>query len=417
MLDTVLLQVVKSREQYEKVARYIQKDSIGKKTMAIVKDIGKYFESTEETEIDFPAFRSLFFNAYHIGLKDDDITYYNNVLTVMEKDAPEAVQKNLINALLEKQLATSVANDIDLYMSGEEIDIVHAIFSEAQQTKDALQRTTSFVKATFEDSSIEEGLSDDVGYDWCLPMLNKTYRKIQAGDATIIAARPGKGKTTFLCQQNLAMARTMPVGKTIVWFNNESRRQKIMSRQIQSALGKTDKELHAMKNDGTLRPAYLEAMGTLGRVEIYDVHGKSNLYVEEILETYGEDGVGAIIFDMLDKLKFKLPQGMREDQRLEALYTWGRELGVKYICPTFPSSQISVEGAGLLFPADHMLKDSKTGKQGACDNILMIGSSEDPMIEHVRGISMPKEKVKRNGQEFLQGEVLFNSDIGRYIEG
>jgi replicative DNA helicase len=70
----------------------------------------------------------------------------------------------------------------------------------------------------------------------------------------------------------------------------------------------------------------------------------------------------------------------------------------------------------MLFPAEHMLKDSKTGKQGACDNILMLGSSEDPCIANTRGISMAKEKIKRAGEEHLQGEVLFDADIGRYIE-
>jgi len=313
-------------------------------------------------------------------------------------------------------MATRIASDIDEYQAGEEIDIVNAVFSTSQQTKLALERTVSFDKSTFEDSSLEEGLSDDVGYDWCLPMLNKVYRKIQGGDATIVAARPGKGKTTFLCQQNAAMAKTMPKTKTIVWLNNESRRQKIMSRQIQAALGKTDKELHKMKQDGTLKDAYITEMGSASRVEIYDIHGKDHGYIEEILETYGPDGIGAIVFDMLDKVKMPMPQGTREDQRLEELYTWGRELGVFYNCPTFPTSQISVEGAGLLFPAEHMLKDSKTGKQGATDNILMLGSSEDPMIMTTRGISLAKEKVKRAGEDHLQGEVLFDSDRGMFIE-
>ena len=247
-------------------------------------------------------------------------------------------------------------------------------------------------------------------------MLNKAYRNIQGGDATIVAARPGKGKTTFMCQQNLAMAADMAEGKTIVWLNNESRRQMIMSRQIQTALGKTSEELHVMMKAGTLKDAYIAAMGSANRVEIYDIHGKSHTFVEEILETYGLDGVGAIIFDMVDKIKMPMAAGMREDQRLEELYTWSRELGVLYNCPTFPTSQISAEGAGLLFPADHLLKDSKTGKQGACDNILMLGSSADPMIVNTRGISMAKEKTKRAGADHLQGEVLFNTDIGRYIE-
>ena len=416
MIDLALLKVIKYRDQYNKVARFIPKDAISKKTNAIVNDIGRYFDSTDEDVIEFDSFRSLFFTSYHKNLKEDDVKYYNSLLTKMEQDVPDAVKKNMINALLELKLATNVANLIDEYQAGEEIDIVNAVFSAAEQTKDALERTTKFEKATFDDSSVEEGLSDDTGYKWCLPMLNNVYRRIQGGDATIIAARPGKGKTTFLCQQNHAMAQDMPKGKTIVWLNNESRRQKIMSRQIQSAVGKTDKELHAMMKAGTLKDAYIEAMGSASRVEIYDIHGKNHVYIEEILETYGIDGIGAIVFDMLDKVKMPMPQGMREDQRLEELYTWGRELGVSYNCPTFPTSQISVEGAGLLFPAEHMLKDSKTGKQGACDNILMLGSSEDPMIMNTRGISMAKEKIKRAGQEHLQGEVLFDADTGRYIE-
>ena len=416
MIDLTLLRILKYREQFDKVARYIPTEAMSKKTNAIIKDIGKYFETTEETVIDFSSFRSLFFSAYHKNLKEDDIKFYNTLLTNMEADVPDAVKKNIINALLELKMATRIASDIDEYQAGEEIDIVNAVFSTSQQTKLALERTVSFDKSTFEDSSLEEGLSDDVGYDWCLPMLNKVYRKIQGGDATIVAARPGKGKTTFLCQQNAAMAKTMPKTKTIVWLNNESRRQKIMSRQIQAALGKTDKELHKMKQDGTLKDAYITEMGSASRVEIYDIHGKDHGYIEEILETYGPDGIGAIVFDMLDKVKMPMPQGTREDQRLEELYTWGRELGVFYNCPTFPTSQISVEGAGLLFPAEHMLKDSKTGKQGACDNILMLGSSEDPMILNTRGISMAKEKIKRAGEDHLQGEVLFDADIGRYIE-
>lgn len=415
-IDLALLRVLKYREQYDKVARYIPREAMSKQTNAIVKDIGKYFDNNEETKVDFTTFRSLFFTSYHKNLKDEDVKYYNTLLTNMETDVPEAVKKNMVNSLLEIKMATQVASQIDDYQAGEEIDIVNAIFDIARSTKETLERTTQFEKAGFDDSSVEEGLSDDTGYKWCLPMLNKVYRNIQGGDATIVAARPGKGKTTFLCQQNLAMAQDMAEGKTIVWLNNESRRQKIMSRQIQTALGKTDKELHAMMKAGTLKDEYIAAMGNANRVEIYDIHGKNHTFIEEILETYGLDGIGAIVFDMVDKIKMPMAAGMREDQRLEELYTWSRELGVLYNCPTFPTSQISVEGAGLLFPAEHMLKDSKTGKQGACDNILMLGSSEDPMIINTRGISMAKEKIKRAGEEHLQGEVLFDADIGRYIE-
>ncbi len=415
-IDISLLRIIKKRSNYDKIARYVPKDGMSKQTNALVKDIGKYFGATDEEVINFNSFRSLFFTSYHKNLKAEDKDFYNKLITRMETDVPEAVEKNIVNNLLELKLATKVAHIIDEYQDEAEIDLVDTLYRLVTDTKDSLSRQSQFECATFDDSTIDDDISDDVGYKWPLKMLNEHFRRIQGGDATIIAARPGKGKTTFLCQLNLSMAQDMPAHKKIIWFNNESRRQKIMSRQIQSALGKTDTELHAMKKDGTLKEAYVKAMGSADRVMIHDIHGKGHTYLEEILESVGIGNVGAIIFDMLDKVKMPMAANMREDQRLEELYTWGRELGVIYNCPTFPSSQVSVEGAGLLFPAEHMLKDSKTGKQGACDNILMLGSSEDPMIASTRGISMAKTKAGRAGTGLLQGEVLFDGDRGRYVE-
>jgi replicative DNA helicase len=68
-----------------------------------------------------------------------------------------------------------------------------------------------------------------------------------------------------------------------------------------------------------------------------------------------------------------------------------------------------------MYPREGMLKDSKTGKQGACDNILMIGYNPDPTEFRKRFISMPKYKNLRAGQMPCQAEVLFDGDKGLYI--
>jgi replicative DNA helicase len=156
-------------------------------------------------------------------------------------------------------------------------------------------------------------------------------------------------------------------------------------------------------------------MGSLDRVRVYDIHGKNHVYLMEILESIGIDNVGAVICDMLDNVKFPLQDGAREDQRLEQMYQWFREMGVYYSCPMFATSQISNEGAGLMFPSENMLKDSKTGKQGACDGILMIGTSDDPLRAQYRGLSFPKEKHKLEGKEHMRAEVVFDSDRGVYL--
>lgn len=415
MIDLALLRIIKYREQFDKVHRYIPKSSIDKKTRAITEDIRKYFESNPDEEvIDFPSFRSMFFTTWHKGLSDSDCDFYNKLIERMEEDVPESIKKNIINQLLELEFATNVGNVIEDYQAGEDIEVVASIDNLVSRIKESLERTSAFEFADFDDSTVGQE-SDDDGYNWPLKCMNEHYRKIQGGDQYIVAARPGKGKTTFLTHLNYAMSKQMPENKVIVWFNNESRRQRIMSRQIQSAMYMTNGELKQLQLQGKLREQYIKVMGSADRVRVYDIHGKNNFHLEEILEGIGLENVGAIVIDMLDNVKFPTLKDVREDQRLEQLYQWSRELGVKYNCPVFPTSQISNEGAGLMFPNENMLKDSKTGKQGACDGIIMIGSSDDPLLQNKRGLSMPKTKSKREGMPDMMEEITFDADKGRYL--
>ena len=412
-IDLALLRVIKYKEQFDKVHRYIPLSAIDKRTKLIVADFKKYFTANpDEEKLDFPAFRSMFFNAWHKKLSDSDVKFYNTLITKIEEDVAETIKKNIINNLLELEYATGVANVIQTYEQGDDIEVVEAVDNLTKHTKDMLERSTNIEFAQFEESTIGE--EEEGGYAWPLECLNQHYKPIAGGKQFIIAARPGKGKTTLLTFLNYGMAAQMPAHKVIVWFNNESRKEVIMSRQIQTAIGKTDAELAQMKRDGTLTQAYIDAMGNTQRVRIYDIHGKNNAYLEDILESIGAENIGAIICDMLDNVKFPIRTDMREDQRLEQMYQWFRELGVKYNVPTFPTSQVSTEGEGLLFPAEGMLKDSKTGKQGACDGIIMLGSSVDPSMQFIRGLSMPKTKSKLAGMPNMREEVTFLEDIGRF---
>jgi len=416
MIDLALLQIIKNKEDFTKVYRYIPRSAIDKRTKAVTEDIAKYFElCPEEDKINFPAFRSMFFTTFHKGMSKDDCDYYNKLLDKMELDVSEGIKKNIINQLLELEFATELGNIIQEYEVGGEIDIVYVVGSLVDSVKNKLVKAAKFEFATFDDSTIKEAQDTEQGYTWHIPVMNNHYRRIMGGDQYIIAARPGKGKTTFLTHLNAHTGAQMAKGKVIVWFNNESRRQRIMARQIQSVMQMTDSELKNLQAAGTLRDEYAKRIGSVDRVRVYDIHGMANYQLEEILESIGTDNVGSIIFDMLDNVKMPHVKDMREDQRLEQLYQWSRELGVRYNCPVFATSQISNEGQGLLFPTENMLKDSKTGKQGACDGIIMIGTSDDPLLEKKRGLSMPKTKSKIEGMHDMREEVILDADKGVYV--
>jgi len=412
--DLALLRVIKYRDSYDKVKGYIPKDdSVSKRTKVIAKDIGKYFEmNTDVEKVDMEGFRSLFFTSWHRTLKEDEIKFYNRVLENMTKDETVLSSSNLINMLIELEFATEIANITQDFDQGEDIDIINYIASATERAKLLTERTNELNFADLDDNDLDKDQQD--GLEWHLDIMRETYRPCSAGDLYIIAARPGKGKTSFLCHMNYGFAKQLPDNKHIYWFNNEGRKQRIIQRQIQSALNMTTTEIIELKNSGKLQEEYIKVMGSKDKVRVFDVHGKSNIDILDMLQLTEEGTVGAIIFDMLDAIVYLTRQDLRQDIMLEKLYQWARELGVLYDCPVFATSQISVEGDANLYPTESMLKDSKTGKQGACDGILMLGCANNPLAPLERGLSMPKEKCKRPGQTHMREPVIFDQDRSRF---
>ena len=71
----------------------------------------------------------------------------------------------------------------------------------------------------------------------------------------------------------------------------------------------------------------------------------------------------------------------------------------------------------MQFPTLPMLKDSKTGKQGAGDFQIMIGASNDPGLQIVRYIGAPKNKLRREGgPSDPRATVKYEPEIARYTD-
>ena len=144
--------------------------------------------------------------------------------------------------------------------------------------------------------------------------------------------------------------------------------------------------------------------------------------VEQVI---ADTNPGLVIFDMIDNLEFKgtmrAGHDSRTDQILEAQYQWARKLGVKYGHPVIATSQISAEveqqSETQCNPPMHALKDSKTGKQGAADLMIMIGRSDDPTLGSVRYISTPKNKLALTGKsQAIRQQVNIDLDRGQYLD-
>jgi len=247
-------------------------------------------------------------------------------------------------------------------------------------------------------------------------------RPVRGGDFIIIAGRPDKGKTTFLTSELSYMApqifRMYGEERPILWFNNEGPGKRIKQRYYQSLLGCTIPDMIEYLRDGTLKDRLIEAAGggnPDALLRILDVHEFRSHEIEQVLRRHPP---GLIVGDMIDNIKFSgevSNMGSRTDQLLEEMYKWGRNLAVRYDCPFFATSQISADGDGLPYPTLPMLKDSKTGKQGAADAIITLGALNDPAMDGYRYIGMTKNKLHRSGaRKDPRTEVIFDMEIARY---
>lgn len=203
--------------------------------------------------------------------------------------------------------------------------------------------------------------------------------------------------------------------RPVVWLNNEGPGRRILSRIRQAALGMSTGEIREL-GPNKARQLYIEAIGgDEQRIMVKDIHGFTNWEVEEMLRKLDP---GLVIYDMIDNISFvggTINHGERTDQILEAMYQWARALGVRLDFPGIAMSQISADGEGHRWPLQSWLKDSRTGKQGACDFILTGGF--DPNLPSTRFIGTTKNKLKLEGAKGNpEAQVFFDADRARLRE-
>ncbi|MGX9389641.1 AAA family ATPase [Nitrobacteraceae bacterium UC4449_H16] len=329
--------------------------------------------------------------------------------TVAEPD--EDQRRNILAELSELELMTKLANLAEEFQQGDLPDAFDAV----TRTMDSFRERTGRRAIQYIDTPIGELLQDefdDSGVAWRLDCLNQSMRRLRPGDFGIIAGRPDKGKTSFISSEITFFADQLPPDRNIVWLNNEGPGKRIIPRLYQSALNLSMHDMKERHTQGVLVEQYKKAIGgRLDKIRIIDVHGFATGQIESILE---ESNPGVIVYDMIDNIR-GFGDAARTDLMLEEMYKWARERSVKYDCIGLATSQISNDGDGMQFPTLGMLKDSKTGKQGACDFQLMIGASNDVGLAGSRFISLPKNKLRRpDGAADPRAEVVFDGTRARY---
>jgi len=423
-LDLTTLRLLKYRARYEKLARSVPKRALDTRTQIIMDDFGAFFKEFPNVSVIEPDSFLMWFKAFrHPTLKDEALAVFDGLLRQVAEDVDPAIEAGIMKRLVATASAFDVATLIEKFNAGDEVDLRSALDSIIDNYDTQVDRKVKNPQVLDPIEDLLKAEENDVGFHWRLGCLNRHLKPLVAGDFVVIAARPDKGKTTFAASELTHMAAQVDAlypdeRRSILWFNNEGPGKRIVTRCFQAALNATTEELVLKSNAGTIRSEYAAALGGRGgTLRIFDIHGMWNHEVEDIMASHKP---ALVLFDMVDNIRFGgdvSNNGQRTDQLLEAMYQWARMMGVKHDCAVMATSQISADGDGLQFPTLPMLKDSKTGKQGAADVILTLGTVNDAMLDKSRYIGTTKNKKVRTGVAASpRTEVLFDGDRGRYVE-
>lgn len=412
MLDINLLRLCRERVPYFQLKDRIPLAAMDAQTVLLLEDFGAYYERFPKADtIDMADFLTVF-RARHGGLKKEEMGAYEIVFRNLRTPLHPEKRDGVLNSLLETRMSHEMALAVESWNAGDLANI-HERFREIVDDfeKDASVETLDYLRIDINDLLTDA--DEDSGLQWRLSSLRNHMRALRGGDFGILAGRPDQGKTTALASELTYIAAQLPEERPVLWLNNEGPGNRIYLRLIQAALGLKASELRALRDSGEdVTQMYADVVGDPYKIRIVDIHGLNTYAVENLIR---QNQPGVVVYDMIDKIRGFADQS-RTDLALEKMYDWARELCVKYDLVGIATSQISVEGDGLRYPGMSMLKDSKTGKQGACDFQIMLGSvPNDPGLKSQRFIGIPKNKLRRENAASTpdDGAVLFRPEIAR----
>lgn len=424
-LDLTLLRLMKHRSKYDRLIKGLPSAGLEDTTTVLLNDFSAYFKEFPDVQlIEYDTFMLWFSQFKHSNFSDERRSMFDTIMHRAQEDISADVESGLMERLVSAEASFQMLSVIEQWNNGGEFDLLSELKGVVESFEKSMERKvrTPFVEDRIEDMLKED--DNDTGLHWRLDCLNSSMRPLRGGDFGIIAGRPDKGKTTFLTSElsfmvpQIVRAAEDGAYRPILWFNNEGPGKRIKQRYYQSLLGCTIPEMVELLHAGELTAKLLETTGGVDPnllLRIVDVHEARSHEIEQIIKLHPPS---LVVLDMIDNIQFSGAShngGQRTDQVLEEMYKWGRNLAVREDVPVLATSQISADGDGLTYPTLPMLKDSKTGKQGAADFIITLGALNDPAMDRYRYIGMTKNKLHRSGgRKDPRSEVLFDMERARY---
>jgi replicative DNA helicase len=380
-----------------------------------MQDMDVWFGKREDLEWD--TFRD-WFKLRHPKVDAEATSTYDRIFHRLNVEEWDDISKeDIVSSFVKRDFAVRIIDKAALAAEGEDIDMgeLEQLLTDYYNETGAVNDLDSYEVTDDLEELIEK--SEVGGYNWKLPFLNKSIGTCRKGKLYIVAARPNSGKTTFMAQEYVEIAKQVPDDHVVLWFNNEEDGIDVKWRHWEALLERSKDSIEADPRKAKVEIEKL--IGDMKKIRLIDKPGFSINDVYSYIKKY-EGKVGAIIFDQLWKVRGFEKSSTTDVDRQQKMFGWARELAKQY-CPVITSHQLKGDAEGQAYPDMSMLYGSTTAIQGEADVILMIGNKNELGFEDLRHISVAKVKgaygpyvdpAYRNGKQ----DVILEPTRARFVE-
>lgn len=350
----------------------------------------------------------------------------------LRKPVPDEVIKGIVSTLHELDLSGRAGALLTQYDEGDDLELSYELLMMAVKARASI---TEGSKPKWESGSILDSLlgdSDEGGLQWdCFDILRDVLKGLQPGDNVGLAAPTDQGKTSLLCwlvvhfqRQAAKLSKSanqavssIYAGRPALMLINEGTAARVRNRLYGTAVQQERDVLIEWARSGKLEAEFEKQMGGADMVRCVNVHGKNMAEVSRIIE---EHNPHLVVSDMTGRIKATSNKsgGANDIGQLEEVWDEFRQLAAIHGFAHIGTVQVSAEGFNMLYPPISALQNSKTGIQTTWDLALIMGALTNPDARAYRGLSTPKNKLAKSGQQgFQQFQVWFDPGKNEWSTG
>jgi len=391
-MDKEILSLLYNHSNYKRYFNLIKDDRLSEDYRDILRSLGRYYDDTENKDIDWLSFATWYTTLAHPSLangKASAIVQACKNLSTFDPACATAALKNLATRYHMNVISEKAFEAVEGVTQPE--DVRDALRAYNMEVKNVEWDIESLVVTDDQLAGQLEALKNTVRYEWSVPELNLMLGPVGRGDFILLGARPDGGKTTFLASQAVHFAKQLEEGECMLWCNNEEPEERVAQRRVQAALNWTNAELE--KDTRATVEAYRKVVGpnviqSLNKsfMTVYDVEAAMEAYNPKI-----------IIIDQIWKLG-GFEKELSGIDRYAKLAQYVRDLAKHFGC-VIGATQIDGTADNVKYPEIGTLYGSKTSVQGEADAILMIGQDNEAGAD-VRFLRAPKNKLAKAHPDF-----------------